>query len=647
MSEKTITVVGSAKMLNSFFKYLRYFMEGNPFPTDIGQTQTSAELPSYISSALVPMRRAKLLSTLDTKLLTTYYKSKLDIDVSACFSKIPHIGLYQCESSGLLQYFPVIVGSELFYAALQKFPWYYLDCKREFTVAGEYIDPTASVLEIGCGTGNFAVAYNLHNYTGLELNLSAVAAASAKGLHVLADTIENYAARHAGRHDVVCAFQVLEHVSAPQTFLKACLDVLKDGGKLILSTPSEDAFPRFVPNYVLNMPPHHVTRWTDKSLQSIGDVFALQNVQLIHMPLESIHDDHYCNSLALYQACRERSIRHDLIPLEILPEIQELAGTFLPDVRRILAQEKKHIMGHDVVSIFTKGSCRQVFPSTAEDDTVQYRTEHNAVNSAPQTTALIASAVAAMRQVGALVLVNLGCGARWRPGWINIDFLGDNINVFQHNLLQGVPLSDASVDAIYLSHCLEHFAPHDAEVFLHECGRVLKPSGILRVVVPDLEQTARFYLAEVDAVRANPANKNAAARHAWMITELIDQLCRHQSGGEMMKLWAQPEVPAEEFIVSRLGLEYLTARNYCKGREMSPPPTDPHQVGRFRLSGEPHQWMYDEFSLARLLQHCGLRSVRRVDAVTSALENFAGYHLDTNDDGTAYKPESLYMEAYR
>lgn len=245
------------------------------------------------------------------------------------------------------------------------------------------------------------------------------------------------------------------------------------------------------------------------------------------------------------------------------------------------------------------------------------------------------------------MLVNLGCGARWLPDWINIDFRCDNINVFQHNLLQGVPLPDASADSIYLSHCLEHFALQVAEAFLRECGRVLKPSGILRVVVPDLEQTARFYLAEVDAVRANPANKNAAARHAWMITELIDQLCRHQSGGEMMKLWAQPEVPAEEFIVSRLGLEYLNARNYCKGRETSPPPTDPHQIGRFRLSGEPHQWMYDEFSLARLLQHCGLRSVRRVDTVTSALENFAGYHLDTNDEGTAYKPESLYIEAYR
>lgn len=371
MSEKTITVVGSAKMLNSFFKYLRYFMEGNPFSTDIGQAQTSAELPSHISSALVPMRRAKLYSTLDTALLTTYYKSNLDIDVSAYFSKIPHIGLYQCESSALLQYFPVIVGSEPFYGALQKFPWYYLDDKCEYTVASEHIDPTASVLEVGCGTGNFAVKYNLRNYTGLELNRGAVAVASAKGLHVLADTIENYAARHAGRHDVVCAFQVMEHVPAPHTFLKACLDVLKDKGKLILSTPSEDAFPRFVPNYVLNMPPHHVTRWTDKSLQSIGDVFALRNVQLIHMPLESVHDDFYCNSLALYQACRERSIRHDLIPLEILPEIQELAGIFLPEVRRTLAQEKKHIMGHDVVSVFTKGSNRQVLPNTDEDNIVR------------------------------------------------------------------------------------------------------------------------------------------------------------------------------------------------------------------------------------------------------------------------------------
>lgn len=277
-----------------------------------------------------------------------------------------------------------------------------------------------------------------------------------------------------------------------------------------------------------------------------------------------------------------------------------------------------------------------------QGDGVPSGTENN-----PDAYTLVHSQLAKIQQSGAHVLVNLGCGARWRPDWINIDFHGDNIHVFQHNLLQGVPLPDASADGIYLSHCLEHFAPQDAEAFLRECCRALKPSGILRVVVPDLEQVARFYLTEVDAVRANPADEVAPARHEWMIVEIVDQLCRHQSGGEMLRLWARPEVPAEDFILGRLGTEYANARRGCKGVDVPPSPVDPLAVGEFRLSGEPHQWMYDEISLSRLLRQCGFQSVRRVDATASALENFAKYYLDTNEDGSAYKPDSLYMEALR
>ena len=244
------------------------------------------------------------------------------------------------------------------------------------------------------------------------------------------------------------------------------------------------------------------------------------------------------------------------------------------------------------------------------------------------------------------IFVNFGCGSRWRPGWINIDFNGDNTNVFRHNLRDGLPLPDASADCIYASHCLEHFTPRDAEILLRECARALKPSGLLRIVVPDLEQVARFYLAALDAARTSVDDAQAAAKHEWMIIELIDQLCRHQSGGEVLRLWVRSEVPAEDFIISRVGVEYLNARTHCKGMELSSFSTDSLQVGTFRLGGEPHQWMYDELSLSRLLRRCGFTEIQRMDAVSSRLDGFAQYCLDTNEDGSSYKPESLYIEAF-
>ena len=260
---------------------------------------------------------------------------------------------------------------------------------------------------------------------------------------------------------------------------------------------------------------------------------------------------------------------------------------------------------------------------------------------------LINKALHERTQLGSTVLVNLGCGSRWRTDWINIDFHGDNNNVFAHNLRKGLPLPDASVDCIYSSHCIEHFTPHDAEKFLRECVRVLKPSGLLRIAVPDLEEIARAYLAALDAARAAANNETAAAKHEWMIIELVDQLCRHQGGGEMLRLWVQPgEVPAEDFIISRMGTEYLNARKHCKGMELPPPSTDPLHVGTFRLGGEPHQWMYDELSLSRLLCRCGFTGVQRMDATSSRLDGFVRYCLDTNGDGSVYKPESFYMEAW-
>jgi SAM-dependent methyltransferase len=258
---------------------------------------------------------------------------------------------------------------------------------------------------------------------------------------------------------------------------------------------------------------------------------------------------------------------------------------------------------------------------------------------------LITAAVVTKQQSGAAVLVNLGCGSRWHQDWINIDFRGDNVNVFQHNLREGLPLPDASADCIYASHCLEHFTPHDAEQFLLECARVLKLSGILRIVVPDMEQITRAYLSALDAARAADDNGDVIAKHEWMIIELVDQLCRNQGGGEMLRLWSQPDVAAEDFILSRVGTEYINARNLCKGM-MLPYSTDPLQVGAFRLGGEPHQWMYDELSLGRLLHRCGFIDVKKMEAISSRLDDFTRYCLDINEDSTPYKPDSLYMEAF-
>ncbi|HLL73725.1 MAG TPA: methyltransferase domain-containing protein [Pyrinomonadaceae bacterium] len=253
-------------------------------------------------------------------------------------------------------------------------------------------------------------------------------------------------------------------------------------------------------------------------------------------------------------------------------------------------------------------------------------------------------------------------------------------SVMAHDLRQGIPFEDGRFDVVYHSHLLEHFSKARAQLFLKECWRVLKPGGTLRVAVPDLERMARDYLQSLE--RAVEGDESWCHNYDWMMLELYDQAVREQSGGEMAAFLFQESIPNKEFVLSRTGVE---AQRIIEGAERAraaeaaaprPPrgrlfrrlfrllrdPLSGHetvirkllgdeyellQLGRFRRSGEIHLWMYDRHSLARALCGSGFRNPRRVGPAESRVPNWAGYNLDTEADGTVYKPDSLYMEALK
>lgn len=207
---------------------------------------------------------------------------------------------------------------------------------------------------------------------------------------------------------------------------------------------------------------------------------------------------------------------------------------------------------------------------------------------------------------------------------------------------------------IYHSHVLEHFTRTEAREFIGECRRVLEPGGILRVVVPDLETIARLYLKNLHD--ADGGEAGAAERHQWMTIELVDQLAREQSGGEMLKYWRQNPMPQEEFVIQRLGREVQRFLEYFRGlpveeqkkqRELPDPTPIALKVGEFRLGGEVHKWMYDRVSLKALLEGAGFREVRQCRADESGIPDFPNYGLDLHNDGTTRKPDSLFMEGWK
>lgn len=106
-----------------------------------------------------------------------------------------------------------------------------------------------------------------------------------------------------------------------------------------------------------------------------------------------------------------------------------------------------------------------------------------------------------------LSLLNFACGSRIHPDWINIDFSPIDKRVKKVNLLGTLPFTDKSFDVAYSSHFLEHLTPQKALQILKEIKRILKPNGIVRIVVPDLENLASTYLSTlsrlVDSTRQN------------------------------------------------------------------------------------------------------------------------------------------------
>jgi predicted SAM-dependent methyltransferase len=88
--------------------------------------------------------------------------------------------------------------------------------------------------------------------------------------------------------------------------------------------------------------------------------------------------------------------------------------------------------------------------------------------------------------------LHLGSSQGLKPGWVNIDLVGDGADL-SWNLFHPLPFGSFSIDSIFHEHLLEHFDFPAALRLCEECYRVLKSGGTLRVVVPDAEHYVERY----------------------------------------------------------------------------------------------------------------------------------------------------------
>lgn len=124
------------------------------------------------------------------------------------------------------------------------------------------------------------------------------------------------------------------------------------------------------------------------------------------------------------------------------------------------------------------------------------------------------------------------------------------------NIVTGLELKAESCDAIYCCHVLEHLSFEESRAALRNTCRYLKPGGLFRCVLPDLEQ-------QIETYRADP------------------------------KPSAAPEFLSYTFL----------------GRKIRPRGVVAHLREMFGNSH--HLWMWDYKALAAELQNVGFREIRR------------------------------------
>src|SRR5918997_5101700 len=113
-----------------------------------------------------------------------------------------------------------------------------------------------------------------------------------------------------------------------------------------------------------------------------------------------------------------------------------------------------------------------------------------------------------------------GCGSTIVPGWINSDQKdGPGIDI-SCDIRGGLPLETDTIDYCVSIHALPEVPYPDLVPVLRELRRDLKPNGVLRLGLPDLDRTIQAYLQEKSSYFLIP-DEEAKSLGAKFVIHLI------------------------------------------------------------------------------------------------------------------------------
>jgi SAM-dependent methyltransferase len=151
--------------------------------------------------------------------------------------------------------------------------------------------------------------------------------------------------------------------------------------------------------------------------------------------------------------------------------------------------------------------------------------------------------------------LNLGCGDKILPGYVNVDVAASRAGrepdvVCDLHALS--PFESESIDEILSVHVIEHFWRWEVEAVLREWVRVLKPGGTMILECPNLISACTAFLENPDAAAGpgqegqrsmwvfygDPAWKDPLMVHRWGYTPR--SLCEVMHAAGLVNLRQEP-----------------------------------------------------------------------------------------------------------
>lgn len=310
-------------------------------------------MPAHPGSGCPLCGRAEsdLLESIAFQDLIALYARSLAVAVDAEFAAYAESGIeiHECSNCGLEYSLPAISGSAAFYERILELDSYYQEDKSEFEFARSFVGSSDRVLEVGAGAGAFAVSLRCAEYVGLEFNSVSIAKAASAGVSLLREDLHEHATNHKAHYSLACAFQVLEHVTEPGRFVQSLRQALVPGGRLILSVPSAESFLSFQTNNPLNLPPHHLTWWPDRTFKALATAHDLTLESVRHHPLDAVHRDGFVHtSLVNLLGLHERKVDLSLS----FRVWQRIASALVPLARQGFKRAASSATGESVTAVF-------------------------------------------------------------------------------------------------------------------------------------------------------------------------------------------------------------------------------------------------------------------------------------------------------